>query len=52
MANKRGHLVKEERFFIEKSLRVGDSLRSIAIRLERGVSTISEEVIRNGGVDE
>ncbi len=51
MANKRGHISKEERFLIEKCLRAGDSLRAIAQRLGRGVSTVSDEVSRNGGKD-
>jgi IS30 family transposase len=49
MANKKKHLTKEERFLIEKCLAAGDSLRSIAQRLGRGVSTVSEEVVRCGG---
>lgn len=49
MANKRGHIRKEERFLIEKCLAAGDSYRAIAVRLGRGVSTVSEEISRNGG---
>lgn len=49
MANKRVHLAKEERFLIEKCLQAGDSLRAIAERLGRGLSTVAEEIGRNGG---
>jgi IS30 family transposase len=49
MANKKSHVTKEERFFIETCLKAGDSLRGIARRLKRGVSSISEEVSANGG---
>ncbi len=49
MANKRGHITREERFCIEKLLAAGDTYRQIARRLRRGVSTISEEVGRDGG---
>jgi IS30 family transposase len=47
--NKKKHLLKEERFCIEKMLKVGDSLSHIARTLGRGLSTISEEVNENGG---
>lgn len=49
MANKRAHITKEERFLIERCLRAGDSFRSIAKRLNRGLSTVCEEIGRNGG---
>jgi IS30 family transposase len=49
MANKKKHLSKNERFCIEKMLRVGDSFSKIARTLGRGLSTISEEVNTNGG---
>lgn len=49
MANKKEHLTREERFFIETCLKAGDSLREIARHLPRGLSTISEEVSDNGG---
>lgn len=49
MANKKKHLVKEERFCIEKMLGEGESFGKIARTLGRGVSTISEEVNENGG---
>ena len=52
MANKKGHLTEEERFFIETCLKAGDSYREIARRLKRGVSTLSEEVSANGGRNE
>lgn len=49
MSNKKKHLVKEERFCIEKMLESGASFSHIARTLGRGVSTISEEVKENGG---
>ena len=49
MANKKGHLTAEERFFIETCLEAGDSYREIAKHLPRGISTISQEVAENGG---
>ncbi len=49
MANKKKHLTEEERFCIEKMLKVGDSFTKIAITLDRGVPTISREVTVNGG---
>jgi IS30 family transposase len=49
--NKKKHLRKEERFCIEKMCRARDSLPKIARTLGRGVSTISEEIQRNGGRD-
>ena len=48
-ANKKKHLQEQERFCIEKMLRVGDSFGKIARTLNRGLSTISEEVNANGG---
>jgi IS30 family transposase len=47
--NKKKHLTKEERFCIEKMLKQKKSLNNIALVLERGKSTISEEINRNGG---
>lgn len=47
--NKGKHLSYEERFTIEKMLRKGATYTQIALVLERGVSTISEEVKKNGG---
>jgi transposase, IS30 family len=49
MANKKKHLSDEERFCIEKMCRAGDSFGKIGRTLERGLSTISEEVKANGG---
>ena len=49
MANKREHVSREERFCIERLLAAGDSYRDIAKRLNRGLSTISQEVARCGG---
>lgn len=49
MKNKKKHLQREERFFIDKTLKTGKSIGFIARLLERGVSTISLEVSRNGG---
>lgn len=49
IGNKKKHLSFEERFSIEKMLRVGDTLTHIAVTLERGLSSISEEVRLSGG---
>lgn len=49
--NKKKHLQKEERFCIEKMLRKDKSFGEISRTLERGLSTISEEVNENGGRD-
>lgn len=49
MKNKKKHLSNEERFCIEKMLRVGDSFADIARVLDRGRSTICEEVKTNKG---
>lgn len=49
LKNKKNHLQKEERFCIEKMLKVGDTFTKIAKALGRGLSTISEEVNLNGG---
>ena len=48
--NKRGHLTKEERFLIEKMLKAGNEQKEIAVTLERGKSTVCEE-IKRGMVD-
>ena len=45
-----GHLRIEEREEISRGLANGDSIRSIAISLNRAPSTISREINRNGGV--
>jgi len=47
--NKKPHLKKEERFCIKKMLNRSESFTKIAGTLERGLSTISEEVNENGG---
>ena len=47
--NKKKHLGKEERFCIEKMLKQDKSFGEISRTLERGLSTISEEVNGNGG---
>ena len=47
--NKKKHLRKEERFCIEKMIRAEKSFGEIARTLDRGLSTISEEVKANGG---
>jgi IS30 family transposase len=49
MKNKKLHIKKEERFLIEKMLKAGKGVTEIARLLERGISSISEEVSRNGG---
>jgi IS30 family transposase len=49
LKNKKKHLQKDERFCIEKMLRQGRSFSEIARTLDRGLSTISEEVNENGG---
>jgi len=49
MANKKKHLSNEERFCIEKMCGAGDSFGKISRTLDRGLSTISEEVNNNGG---
>jgi len=47
--NKKKHLKKEERFCIEKMLKIGNTLTEIARTLGRGLSTISQEVKNNKG---
>jgi IS30 family transposase len=49
LKNKKKHLSDEERFCIEKMLGVGESFADIGRTLDRGKSTITEEVERNGG---
>lgn len=51
LKNKKKHLRKEERFCIEKMLKQGKSFGEISRTLDRGLSTISEEVNENGGRD-
>src|SRR3989344_188941 len=48
-SNKRQHLSEQERFCVEKMLKMDKSLSEIARTLSRGLSTISEEVNGNGG---
>ncbi len=50
--NKQNHLRKEERFCIEKMLRVNVTYKEIASILNRGESIIGHEVRRNGGRNE
>ena len=52
MANKKKHLQKEERYCIERMLKVNRTISDISRVLGRGISTISEEVNDNGGRDE
>lgn len=49
--NKREHLLKEERFCIEKMKKAGFSSEQIAKTIGRGKSTIDEEIARGGGID-
>ncbi len=49
LKNKKKHLQKEERFCIEKMLKQDKSFGEISRVLDRGLSTISEEVNENGG---
>jgi transposase, IS30 family len=49
MANKKKHLSDNERFCIEKMCKAGQSLVDISKILDRGKSTICEEVKANGG---
>jgi len=49
LKNKKKHLQKEERFCIQKMLKQEKSFSEIGRTLDRGLSTISEEVNENGG---
>ena len=49
--NKQQHLLKEERFCIEKMKKAGFSSEDIAKTIGRGKSTIDEELRRNGGIE-
>ena len=49
MANKKSHLSYEERFCIEKMLRANLSITTISGALNRGISTITQEINKNGG---
>ena len=51
LKNKKKHLSDNERFCIEKMLKAGETITKIAKTLERGLSTISEEIKANGGRD-
>lgn len=51
MKNKQKHLLKEERFCIEKMKKAGFSSEEIAKTIGRGKSTVDEELRRNGGVE-
>ena len=48
--NKQGHLLKEERFCIEKMKKAGFSSEDIAKTIGRGKSTVDEELRKNGGI--
>lgn len=48
--NKREHLLKEERFCIEKMKKAGFSSEEIAKTIGRGKSTVDEELRKNGGI--
>jgi len=50
MKNKREHLLKEERFCIEKMKKAGFSSEDIAKTIGRGKSTVDEELRKNGGI--
>jgi IS30 family transposase len=49
--NKREHLLKEERFCIEKMKKAGFSSEQIAKTIGRGKSTVDEELARGGGIE-
>ena len=51
MKNKREHLLKEERFCIEKMKKAGFSSEEIAKTIGRGKSTVDEEIRKNGGIE-
>lgn len=51
MKNKREHLLKEERFCIEKMKKAGFSSEDIAKTIGRGKSTVDEELRKNGGIE-
>ena len=48
--NKGKHLLKEERFCIEKMKKAGFSSEEIAKTIGRGKSTVDEELRKNGGI--
>ena len=49
--NKKEHLLKEERFCIEKMKKAGFSSEDIAKTIGRGKSTVDEELRKNGGIE-
>jgi len=49
--NKKEHLLKEERFCIEKMKKAGFSSEEIAKTIGRGKSTVDEEIRKNGGIE-
>ncbi len=49
--NKKEHLLKEERFCIEKMKKAGFSSEQIAKTIGRGKSTVDEELRKNGGIE-
>tara|TARA_B100000745_G_C20080873_1_gene369221 strand:- start:28 stop:972 length:945 start_codon:yes stop_codon:yes gene_type:complete len=49
--NKGKHLLKEERFCIEKMKKAGFSSEEIAKTIGRGKSTVDEELRKNGGIE-
>ena len=49
--NKREHLLKEERFCIDKMKKAGFSSEDIGKTIGRGKSTVDEEIRRNGGIE-
>ena len=51
MKNKQKHLLKEERFCIEKMKKAGFSSEQIAKTIGRGRSTVDEELRKNGGIE-
>lgn len=51
MKNKQKHLLKEERFCIEKMKKAGFSSEQIAKTIGRGKSTVDEELRKNGGIE-
>lgn len=48
---KKEHLLKEERFCIEKMKKAGFSSEEIAKTIGRGKSTVDEEIRKNGGIE-
>ena len=44
------HLTSEERYYISQSLKSGKSKRQISLEINRHVSTVSREILRNSGL--